>query len=320
MEEGQQQTDLSATAKHQASKPLAVSSTSTAKHDKEQDLLKPVIDTGPVIEEASNIGAHEEPQPPANVTQEQATTGRARAHLLAREGAEASLASAPVTIGGNPLEIRATSAVPPPRVGSEPVEVRGDEAEVRRAPPAAISEPPPETEEEYVDYLSDFVQSNLSRFIRKDDPRNQERARDVVERAEKVTEMCGRPDLVQELAKLSYYRFVILCDDSSSMIDDNRFTDLRITLQRIARLTTILQPEGISLRFLNYTYDGYLDDLKSEEEIMRIVEGVNPSGGTPLGEMLDSKVVQPLIVGKARNGELDKPVVVVVITDGEVNN
>src|SRR5262249_42800288 len=87
MEEGQQQTDLSATVEHQASKPSAVSTTLTAKRDNEQELLKPVTGTSPVIKESSDIEVYEEPQPAASVTQEQAT-GRAHGCLRAREGAE----------------------------------------------------------------------------------------------------------------------------------------------------------------------------------------------------------------------------------------
>ena len=41
------------------------------------------------------------------------------------------------------------------------------------------------------------------------------------------------------------------------------------------------------------------------------------SGTTPLGTNLDRKVLQPLVIGPARSSQLRKPVLVIVITDGE---
>lgn len=40
------------------------------------------------------------------------------------------------------------------------------------------------------------------------------------------------------------------------------------------------------------------------------------AGLTPLGTSLDKKILQPLVLGPARAGRLEKPVVVIVITDG----
>ena len=41
------------------------------------------------------------------------------------------------------------------------------------------------------------------------------------------------------------------------------------------------------------------------------------SGTTPLGTNLDRKVLQPLVINPARSSQLRKPVLVIVITDGE---
>lgn len=111
----------------------------------------------------------------------------------------------------------------------------------------------------------------------------------------------------------------LLLDDSTSMIVDDRLGVLQDTLQRVAKFATILQPEGISLRFLNYDNDGDFDELKEEKDIMSIVKSVNASNGTPLGEKLDKKIVQPMIIDKAIAGCLEKPVIVVIITDGEAS-
>ena len=41
------------------------------------------------------------------------------------------------------------------------------------------------------------------------------------------------------------------------------------------------------------------------------------SGTTPLGTNLDRRVIQPLVIGPSRCQQLRKPVLVIVITDGE---
>jgi hypothetical protein len=112
----------------------------------------------------------------------------------------------------------------------------------------------------------------------------------------------------------------MLADDSSSMESEGRFDSLKITLQRVARIATTLQPEGISIRFLNYPGDSDFDNLTTPQEVGSIIDRVSARGPTPLGGMLNQKVVQPLIIKKAVEDRLDKPVIVVIITDGKVRS
>ena len=42
-------------------------------------------------------------------------------------------------------------------------------------------------------------------------------------------------------------------------------------------------------------------------------------GLTPLGTSLDHKIIQPLLLGPARSRALQKPLLVIAITDGEVS-
>jgi hypothetical protein len=55
------------------------------------------------------------------------------------------------------------------------------------------------------------------------------------------------------------------------------------------------------------------------DEIMRKVDRVKFSGGTRLGTVLDSKIVQPLVIQKAKNDKFKRPLIAVIITDGEVS-
>jgi hypothetical protein len=41
-----------------------------------------------------------------------------------------------------------------------------------------------------------------------------------------------------------------------------------------------------------------------------------PSGLTPLGTSLDQKILQPLLLGPARQNSLQKPLLIIAITDG----
>jgi len=107
-------------------------------------------------------------------------------------------------------------------------------------------------------------------------------------------------------------------DDSSSMTwDEQCIPTLKDTLSRVAEFATILEPGGISVRFLNYHED--FDGLVSAKEIEEKVAKVPFSGETKLGTVLNKKIVQPMIIEKVRKQKLKKPVFVVLITDGQVS-
>ena len=91
------------------------------------------------------------------------------------------------------------------------------------------------------------------------------------------------------------------------------------TLQKVAEFVTILQPEGMTVRFLNASQDGTFNNLKSVQDICRVINEVTLGSGSRLGTVLDSKIIQPMIIQKARSDEFRKPVIVVVITDGSVS-
>lgn len=121
---------------------------------------------------------------------------------------------------------------------------------------------------------------------------------------------------------------LIFCkDDSGSMQNVSnvpaRVPILKDTLRRVAEFAIKLEPTGISLRFLNYPYDeqGSFDALDSVAEIMEKTEHVYELDGgvTQLGIKLNAKVVQPMVIDKVNSGELRKPIIVVLITDGEVS-
>jgi hypothetical protein len=101
------------------------------------------------------------------------------------------------------------------------------------------------------------------------------------------------------------------------MNEEPRIPALKDTLQRVASFATYLQPTGISLRFLNHRTDHTFDGLTSVEKIMNKIESIEFSGLTMLGTELEEQVVKPLIK-KAEQHKLRRPLIVVIITDGEV--
>ena len=56
--------------------------------------------------------------------------------------------------------------------------------------------------------------------------------------------------------------------------------------------------------------------VTSEAQATQIVSQIRFSGLTPLGTSLDQKVLQPMLLNPARAGQLRKPLLVIVISDG----
>lgn len=107
-------------------------------------------------------------------------------------------------------------------------------------------------------------------------------------------------------------------DDSFSMRKHKR--KLKGTLIRLAKIASLLTPLGISVRFLNHTGQdtNSLDGLLTINEIEQQFSRVWFIGFSRLGTALNEKVVQPLILRKAEAHTLRRPVITMVITDGQV--
>lgn len=115
--------------------------------------------------------------------------------------------------------------------------------------------------------------------------------------------------------------YLFVSDDSPSMTSDpQHIPALNDTLRRVAHFATILQPKGISIRFLNHDEgDGRkYDDLVDAHDIALKVRSVPFKGNTRLGQVLNDKIVYPKIINKILSDTLERPVFVVIITDGQV--
>ena len=113
-------------------------------------------------------------------------------------------------------------------------------------------------------------------------------------------------------------KLIYLLDNSTSMQKHQRKLALCHTLYSVAWWATRLDFTGISVRFLNSNTDRKLNKLFSARQINDMVKKEGHAEGTLLGRRLDEKIIQPMIIEPARRKTLERPVLVVMITDGEV--
>jgi hypothetical protein len=125
-------------------------------------------------------------------------------------------------------------------------------------------------------------------------------------------------ELATDLATLALYDIVIFADDSGSMaFEENgeRINDLKLILGRVAEVATLFDDNGINIRFMNSKVEG--NNIRDSVTAASIAQQVNYNGLTPLGTQLDAKVVRPFVAGPVQSRSLQKPILVIVITDGE---
>ncbi|KAL8693561.1 MAG: hypothetical protein Q9218_001647 [Villophora microphyllina] len=150
--------------------------------------------------------------------------------------------------------------------------------------------------------------------------------------ASQIQKVCAEWKLSHEvgadLVKLALFDIVLFIDNSGSMILEEkgeRIEDLKEILSRVVGVATLFDDDGISIRFLNNWHsdpamDGFdmrrLDGIRNKQMVDHIISKTQYVGLTPLGTELRNKVIDPLILGPARNRQLQKPVLVIIVTDG----
>jgi hypothetical protein len=129
-------------------------------------------------------------------------------------------------------------------------------------------------------------------------------------------------DMAVDLAVLGLYDIVIFGDDSGSMgteepKEDNltRWEILKQVVKTIGFWSSLMDADGVVVRFINSNQEG--NGISNSAEIDSIFRMVRPSGGTPLGEQLDAKIIRKIIVPVIQSQEIQRPVLVLTITDGE---
>ncbi|KAF7712619.1 Transcription factor RfeF [Penicillium ucsense] len=125
-------------------------------------------------------------------------------------------------------------------------------------------------------------------------------------------------EVATDLMKLALFDTVLYVDDSGSIEFEEkglRKEQLRQILGIVATVASNFDRDGIEVRFMNSSEEGH--GIKNPDDVERLVSRVRFSGLTPLGTSLRQKVVDPLVIGPARSGRLQKPVLIITITDGQ---
>lgn len=125
-------------------------------------------------------------------------------------------------------------------------------------------------------------------------------------------------EVATDVMKLSLFDVILYVDDSGSIEFEEkglRKDQLRQILGIVATAASTFDQDGISVRFMNSSEVG--DGIRDAEDVNRLVSRVRFSGLTPLGTNLKSKVIDPMVVQPARANRLEKPVLVITITDGQ---
>ena len=115
--------------------------------------------------------------------------------------------------------------------------------------------------------------------------------------------------------------------------DGERLKDLKLIYSRIVPAAMLFDDDGISVRFMKWVpqdplrdpsgrrngviYSDMIDGVRSEQLMDQIIGATPFQGLTPLGRGLREHVLEPLVIKPARNGQLQKPVLIIAITDGQ---
>ncbi|KAJ3098397.1 hypothetical protein HDU97_004025 [Phlyctochytrium planicorne] len=125
-------------------------------------------------------------------------------------------------------------------------------------------------------------------------------------------------EIAFDLSALALYDLVFYCDDSGSMSgaeQGTRIDDMKIILERVSEVATVFDDDGITVRFMNAPNAG--DHIRNPYEVQNLLQGIPFKYTTPLGGELKNKILEPLVMKPLREGRFQKPVLVIVITDGE---
>ncbi|RPA84391.1 hypothetical protein BJ508DRAFT_412780 [Ascobolus immersus RN42] len=134
------------------------------------------------------------------------------------------------------------------------------------------------------------------------------------------------PDNVRGLMRLALFQPVLFLDNSGSMrVSEgpvDKIESMKDVVKRVARITTELVPEdyGVHIRFINAS-DAFPPGVSYQkvEHIAEQLEKVRYKGGTKLGTHMIDFILKDLVYTPVERGDLRRPLLISVVTDGEPN-
>ncbi|KAB8273700.1 hypothetical protein BDV30DRAFT_210310 [Aspergillus minisclerotigenes] len=192
-------------------------------------------------------------------------------------------------------------------------------------PPGGAPPAPRATEQQVAAYrqllLSTIQEKNLQNFYppEKLNLLVQSLANDAPAKINKIVQEWRVPiEVATDIIKLSLFDVILYVDDSGSIEFEERGVrkeQLRQIIGIVATAASTFDEDGISVRFMNSMERG--DGIRNADDVNMLVSRVRFQGLTPLGTGLKNKVLDPQVVGPARAGRLQKPVLIITITDGQ---
>ncbi|KAK6526834.1 hypothetical protein TWF281_010031 [Arthrobotrys megalospora] len=144
-------------------------------------------------------------------------------------------------------------------------------------------------------------------------------ARGVTTQIDRLRQQWNLPlEVAVDFVKLALFDIIIYIDDSGSMAFEEggeRIKDLKLILERVAFAATLFDQDGISLRFMNNELAQ--NNITNPVQIEQTISQIQFKGLTPMGTSLKNKVLDPLVLMPARSGQLQKPILIITITDGQ---
>ncbi|PYH98228.1 hypothetical protein BO71DRAFT_345548 [Aspergillus ellipticus CBS 707.79] len=169
-----------------------------------------------------------------------------------------------------------------------------------------------------------FITNNYSSFFSPDDPVIKEL---VLKAAAEMVHITQKYDVApsrgRDMVELALFDLVVVCDNSGSMW---RYRNaMKDTLRHLVTISSLLLPKGITIQFLNANNDGrdVYHDITDGSQVDKIFQTVellkvkNLWGSSGLGEVVNKKVLHPMIIRKAQAKELKRPVITIMISDAK---
>ncbi|CCX12336.1 hypothetical protein FPQ18DRAFT_342378 [Pyronema domesticum] len=187
--------------------------------------------------------------------------------------------------------------------------------------------PPPTTPQDFKDVCNDFIKdNNLGGFYPPGDQRVEDLSNNAANNLADPAYPIKDPEKMASIVRICLYDVCLYCDDSYSMTQENRIAAQATFVRRFGRVILPMKEGSISMRFINANGNGTWDKMTNMDAMEAAVKGVPYTGYTPIGAMLKSKILEPMLYAKLRAPAknpakgimtgLEKPLFVLVITDG----
>ncbi|KAF3930747.1 hypothetical protein ABW19_dt0210384 [Dactylella cylindrospora] len=164
-----------------------------------------------------------------------------------------------------------------------------------------------------------IVDNKIQSFFPPGSPKLNQIVGTIRDQIERLRQSWNVPmEVAMDFVKLSLFDIVIYIDDSGSMAFEEggeRIKDLKLILEKVAFAATLFDQDGISLRFMNN--DFAQNNIRTPQQIEQVISQIQFRGLTPMGTSLRQKVLDPLVVQPGRSNGLQKPILVITITDGQ---